>query len=334
MGCTACFLPIFNPMKMIFPFLLTCLLVHPWKATAQMAPDPYSEVDTYVESLGPLDTLNAGTISHIVTRRFSSSAEKVRAIYYWITRNISPDLRAARGNSNEKMVAETILKTRKANPNGFAILFQDMCSVAKIRCLTVEGFMKNKNDHVTEMPDEYNHTWAVVQLGQSPDTWYYVDPYSGCGTLDEKCTQFTRKFNPDYFFAPKNIFNLQHFPDNKAWQLGSSGPASLKEFLALPLLHNPAYTYGLTGFTPYGSMLKASVKKPVSFSLRLQGNTKIELVALQVGADKKRRNKTVDFSQQGSNLIFTHRFEEEDSYPVTVLINNQPVLTYFAEITE
>lgn len=318
----------------MYSLLLAALLFQAGSATAQTATGPYSEVDAYVESLGPLDTLNAGTISYIVTRKFSAPAEKVRAIYYWITRNISPDLRAARGNSNEKMVAEAVLKTRKANPNGFAILFQDMCSVAKIRCLTVEGFMKNKKEHVTEMPDEFNHTWAVVQLGQSPDTWYYADPYSGCGTLDEKCTQFTRRFNPDYFFAPKSLFNFQHYPDNKAWQLGGTGPGSLKEFQALPVVHDPAYTYGITGFSPLGGSLNVTVKKPVSFSLRLQGNTNIELVALQVGADKKRRNKTVDFTQLGSSISFSYRFEEEDSYPVTVLINNQPVLTYFAEITE
>jgi hypothetical protein len=320
-------------MKTIYITLLSAIILLSGNASAQM-PAPYSEVDAYVESIGALDTLNAGTISHIVTRKFQAPADKVRAIYYWITRNISPDLRAARGNSNEKMVAETVLKTRKANPSGFANLFQDMCSVAKIRCLTVEGFMKKHTDHVMELPDEFNHTWAVVQLGQSPDTWYYVDPYSGCGTLDEKNTKFTRAFNPDYFFAPKTLFNFQHFPDNKSWQLGSSGPGSLKEFQALPLLLNAAYTFGVTGFTPVTGMLKASVKKPVSFSLRLQGNNNIELVALQVGADKKRRNKTVDFSQQGSSISFQYRFEEEDSYPVTVYINNQPVLTYFAEISE
>ncbi len=320
-------------MKQLLTLLLAAMVALPPDTHAQGYTNPYAEVDAYVESLGPLDTLNMGTISYIVTRKFQSPAEKTRAIYAWITRHISPDLRAAKGNSNEKMTADQVLKTRKANPAGFANLFQDMCSVAKIRCLTVDGFMKKHPDHVSELPDEYNHTWAVVQLGQSPDTWYYADPYSGCGTIDEKYTRFTRRFNPDYFFAEKSTFNLQHYPDNKAWQLGPGGAASLKEFRAFPVLHDAAYRYGITAVQPLSGMISTSVKKPVQFSLRAQGNN-IDIISLQVGAEKKRRNKTADFSRQGAALVFSFRFDEEDSYPVTVMINNQPVLTYFAEISE
>lgn len=75
--------------------------------------------------------------------------------------------------------------------------------------------------------------WAVVQLGQSPDTWYYVDPAWGSGYADAEMKVFTRSFTDAYFFTDKPIFNLQHYPDNEAWKLGGA-PKNKKEFYSLP----------------------------------------------------------------------------------------------------
>ena len=226
-----------------------------------------------------------------------------------------------------------MLKKRKANASGYAGLFQDMCSVVKIRCLTVDGYAKNTTEQINEIPDEFNHTWAVVQLGQSPESWYYVDPTWGSGYTDEKLSQFTKSFNDAYFFADKTIFNFQHFPDNIAWQLGN-GAKNKKDFFALPLVKNQAYEFKVNNFVPLSGLIKATTKKPVAFSFKINSNQKIEIVALQIGNDKKKKIKTVDYTYTAGTVSFNFKFEEEDSYPVTVLINNLPVLGYFAEINE
>lgn len=294
----------------------------------------YKTVDEYVKSLGSLDTLNMGTISYILTKKFPDNTDKVRAIFDWITYNISLDCKAVRNGGNEKMVSDDVLKTRKANPNGYAALFQDMCSVAKIRCLTVDGYTKKNIEQITDAPDEMNHTWAVVQLGQSPESWYYVDPASGSGYTDEKITVFTRSFNDYYFFADKTIFNFQHFPDNLAWQLGGGGAKSVHDFFSWPLVKDYAYEFGISNFAPLTGSIKANTKKPVLFSFKAGSNNKIDIVALQIGVDKKKRTKTVDYTFNNGIVSFSYKFDEEESYPVTILINNKPVLGYFVEISE
>ncbi len=301
---------------------------------AQSGNGTYKVVDEYVQSLGSLDTLNAGTISYVVTKKFSSPIDKVRAIFDWIAYNISIDCKVIRNGGNAKMTSDEILKTRKGNSNGFAALFQDMCSVVKIRCLTVDGYTKSTTEQINDAPDEFNHTWAVVQLGQSPETWYYVDPYPASGYTDEKITVFTRAFNDYYFFADKTIFNYQHFPDNMAWQLGGTGPKSVKDFFALPVVKDNAYEFGIGSIAPLTGAIKASTKKPVIFSFRVNANTKIDIVSLQIGTGKKQRTKTVDYTVNGGMVSFSYKFDEEDSYPVTVLVNNKPVLAYFVEISE
>jgi transglutaminase/protease-like cytokinesis protein 3 len=302
-------------------------------AIAQKSIEDFKVVDEYVKSLGTLDTLNMGTISYIVTKKFPDAKDKARAIFDWIAYNISFDCRGAKKNGNEKNNAEDVLKFRKATASGYAALFQDMCSVVKIRCLTVDGYLKNNTEQFNEKPDEFNHTWNVIQLGESPETWFYVDPTLGSGITDEKLTVFTKEYNDAYFFADKIIFNYQHLPDNKAWLLGP-GTKSSSNFFSMPLVKNAAYEFSVTNFLPDNGYIKANTKKAVQFSFKASSNAQIDIVALTIGEDKKKKIKTADHSFSGGTVRFSYKFDEEGSYPVTVLINNKPVLGYFVEVNE
>ena len=320
-------------MKYLYRILCISLFIFSCTSSFAQSNNNFKLVDDYVKSLGTLDTLNAGTISFIVTKKFEDPKEKVRAIFDWIAYNISYDLKAGRNNDNEKTGSDLILKTRKANAAGYAALFQDMCSVVKIRCLTVDGYAKYKTEQINEQPDGFNHTWAVVQLGTSPDTWFYVDPTWGSGYTDEKVTKFTKAYNDDYFFADKTIFNFQHYPDNTAWQL-EAGPKSLGNFIALPLVKDAAYEFNISKFIPKDGSLKTTTKNAVAFKFNVRSRSPIDIVALEIGEGKKKKIKTVDHTLSGSTLSFSYKFEEEDTYPVTVLINNKPVLGYVIDVSE
>ncbi len=319
--------------KQFFCYIAGIYILIANSASAQNIVNPFQQVDEYVKSLGKLDTLNMGTISYIVTKKFPGNIEKVRAIFDWIAYNISFDCKAARNNGNEKTNSEDVLKFRKTTAMGYASLFQDMCSVIKIRCLTVDGYAKYSTEEIKDPPEQFNHTWVVVQLGQSEDNWHYIDPTWGSGYTDEKLTLFTPFYNDAYFFAQKAIFNFQHYPDNKAWQLGG-GPKSQKDFFSLPLIQHRAYEFGVTQFSPSNGLIKSTTQKPVYFSFATNGKIPIDIVALQIGSDKKKKIKTVDYTINKGIVSFNYKFEVEDSYPVTILVNNKPVLGFWAEIIE
>lgn len=310
--------------------LLVILVIISIRAAAQTGSRDFKAIDEYIKGLGAMEGMSTATINNVVINHFDDKVDKIRAIYTWIAMNITYDVKAARTNSTMKNKPADVLQYRRAVGAGFAALFQDMCSIAKIRCLTVDGFVKTSVEQIGEKGTDINHTWAVVQLGQSPDTWYYVDPAWGSGYADAEMKTFTRSFTGAYFFADKAAFNLQHYPDNEAWKLGP-GPRSKKDFYGLPLVKVAALEFDMKRFTPDEGKLKAKVNKPVYFTYVLGGKDDITKVSLAIGERKKYKLKEVDFAYAGGSLSFSYKFEE-GSYPVTVLVNGRELMTYSVEV--
>ena len=297
---------------------------------AQTGGRDFKAIDDYVKGLGALDSMTMGTINNVVSKKFEDKIDRARAIYDWIALNITYDIKAAKSNNTAKNSPADVLLSRKAVGIGFAGLFQDMCSAADIRCLTVDGFVKNNTEQIDEKGAEINHSWAVVQLGQSPDTWYYVDPAWGSGYADAEMKVFTRSFTDAYFFTDKPIFNLQHYPDNEAWKLGGA-PKNKKEFYSLPVIKVAGPELGMKRFSPNDGHFKARVNKEVNFNYSLNGK-EITKVELAMGERKKYKVKEIKYNYSGGVLSFSYKFDEDGGYPITVIVNGRELISYFVEI--
>ncbi len=298
------------------------------------AQNEYAGTDSIVKQLGSLNAFNVATIADTLTRRFPDKQKKARAIFYWIANNISFDLKAIKSNDNRKVDPVLVIQSRKATPLGYANLIQEMCSMANIRCLTVDGYVKNYTEEINNLSDDINHSWNVVQLGQSPEEWYYIDAAKASGYTDKKFSTFTREFTSEYFFANKTLFNLDHFPDNSAWQLGP-GPKSKKEFYALPVFSSAAYIYGLQKPQPVTGFLKVKTKNTTTFSFPHTSNATIASITLVTGDEKKQEKaQAMNFTDNGSVITFNHQFKKEDTYPVRIVADGKVLVQYFAEVSE
>jgi len=315
-----------------FLLFLCCSFLLLNTTTAQKVEGPYQKVDDFVITLGPLTDNNVSTIADTLTRNLGSKELKARAIFYWIANNIALDAKAIKANDNRKTLPEEVIKTRKSTPLGFAKLFQEMSSIANIRCLVVDGFVKNSTEEINEPADEINHSWNVLQLGQSPEQWYYVDAARASGSMDAKMSGFIKDFTSEYFFADRILFNLDHFPDNDAWQLGP-GPKSKKEFYALPLFYNAAYTYSFQKPAPALGLIQTKVDAKVQFSIPYRYSKSVGSVALLIGDARKPIKPTpMNFSTSNGSIVFSYQFKTEDSFPVRVQVNENTVLEYMVEV--
>jgi hypothetical protein len=293
----------------------------------------FAKADAHALKVGKLDSTNMGTIATLLTKPFAEKIDKARAIYTWIANNITYDVKAASKEQTDKNTTAEVLLYRKAVGIGFATLFQDMCSSAGIRCLTADGHIKRNTEEIGDNELEKNHSWAVVQLGLSPDTWHYVDVALASGSVDEEMKVFTKKFSSNYFFADKAIFNWQHFPDNPAWKL-DVGPKNKKEFLALPIIRAAAYDWQLKKFTPELATQKTKLSTPVNFSFVFGKADAVTKVTIQYGNGKRKKIKNALYNQSGNTLTFSYKFDVEDNYPVTISINDAELITYKFEVTE
>ncbi len=294
----------------------------------------YKSVDEAVEKLGPLNKFNVAVIADTITEKFADNEQKARAIYYWIANNIQLDPKGTRQNDDKNILPEKVIALRKATPLGFSFLVQEMCSAANIRCLSVDGYVKNYAAEINEPVDEKNYSWNVVQLGQSPETWFYVDAARASGYLDKKNTVFTKQFTSEYFFADRKLFNLVHYPENGAWQLGG-GAKSIRDFYSLPVFNNFAFALGLGKPLPTNGYIKTSLKKPVVFSFPVNSAIDIKNISLIMGDEKKQsKPEVMNFANSGNKISFTYQFKKEDTFPLRIVADGNDILQYMVEVTE
>ena len=294
----------------------------------------YKVVDENVAKLGSLDGQNVANITVALTKPFQDKELQTRAIFYWIANNISLDAKAIKINDERKSLPEDVVKYRKGTSLGIAKLFQEMSSLANIRCLVVDGYVKKTIDDLNNPADEINHTWNVVQLGLSPEKWFFVDAAKAMGTLDKKMSGFKKEFTSEYFFADRNLFNLDHFPDNDAWQMGG-GPKNLKEFYSLPVISSAAYFYGLNKPTPTNGYIKTKISGKTTFNLPYSFALPITNVSLLIGDGvKQQKPEPMNFTVSANKINFSYQFKKEDTYPVKIIVDGKTVLEYMVEVSE
>ena len=317
-------------MKKIVLILAICCAYY--LSFGQSNSSKYKETDEAVAKLGALINFNVATIADTITEKFTDKEQQARAIFYWIANNIAIDPKGTKQNDDKNTLPEKVIELRKATPLGFSLLVQEMCSAANIRCLSVDGYVKNFASEINETADEKNYSWNVIQLGQSPEKWYYADACRASGYLDKKLTAFTKQFTSEYFFADRKLFNLSYFPDNSAWLLGT-GPKNKKEYYTLPVINNYAFALQLNKPTPAIGYIKTTLKKPVSFSFMINGNVKnISLIA---GDDKKQpKPEAMNFENSGGLITFAYLFKKEDTFPLKIIADGKEVLQYMVEVTE
>jgi Transglutaminase-like superfamily len=313
-------------MRTLFLLMICCCAA----AAVKAQPGKYqgfAVVDSFIAKLKVSDTVDVYTLTDAVTRPFSETSQKVRAIYSWITRNIAYDCIAFRSRSKRKDDAFDVLRARKGVGEGYANLFAEMCSAAKIRSITVPGYLRSKTDDIGNFPAEVNHTWNVVQIGSQ---WRLIDCTLGSGFTDRQVRTFTRQFSDAYFFSNPKIFAYSHMPTVDAWQLG--GGFSKSDFKNAPILHGGAFTAGLNGITPGDGVIKTKPKENITFQYTLGNADAIDSISVRIGDEKRGKITPVEFVRTGSGIRFYVKPDKGGNFPLSIFFNNKMAVEYMVEV--
>ena len=198
---------------------------------------PFKKIDRKSKNIFLFLSPDAEKLTKKLTAGYTTDEEKVRAIYVWITSNISYDVsRFKRGVTSHNAI-ETTLRKRKALCAEYSELFVAMCNYAGVEATPIIGYAKGLGTYENQKYYAPNHQWCMVKLNGE---WKLIDPVYASGYIRFKAgfkdymrwispiprvpvahskMKFKRKRNDYYYLTPPANFVLDHLPLEKMYQL-------------------------------------------------------------------------------------------------------------------
>lgn len=333
------------------------LLIGPVKAFATLTllamclasaiAQPYDFIETdftkadSVAELYPRHSLkNLVLLTANLTRPFDSDVEKFRAIYKWVCNNIDSDYElSARNQENRrrfindpeqlrnwnntarKQSIDNLLRHYRTVCTGYAYLLREMCSLAGIECVAVDGYGRTIYSNL-DTPGIANHSWNAVRLNGK---WYLCDATWAAGAYHPDASAFIREYDDAYFLTQPELFIAKHYPLDIEWALFSS-PPSLDDFLTAPVVYAVTIRHGITDISPSKLKLKVARRQEITFQFTSSGGT-FKRAFLEV----TRSNYLVEnkkFVLEDNTYKITYSFRTKGRYDVQVLVDGEFVVSY------
>ena len=244
-----------------YPLIIFLVLI----AVAAYGND-FRKVDSYSRTL--MKSEDYRIMAKKLTEPFETQQDKVRAIFVWITDNVSYDFakyQADRANGGITRIygrtkKEIDIKRQKIKQNkiiqaykrgkgvceDYSFLFEAMCQTVGIDARTITGYARFNPVDIGKYPKSVNHAWNSVKID---DSWYLLDATWAAGTSDFKTGKFIKKFQEGFFLTDPSVFILNHFPEDTKWQL-LPRIMTFENFTKLPFAHDGFYDYRVSGFSP------------------------------------------------------------------------------------
>jgi transglutaminase/protease-like cytokinesis protein 3 len=199
-----------------FLFLLAFSLSN--QCVAQSS-NEFAAIDAFALSVPKSEASSVDHLATALARGARNDREKARAIYRWITKNITYDTRAFFSGNLGDMSANNVLRTMKGVCDGYAQLFAALAQSMGLEAERIVGNSKGYGYVVGSRIDgPANHAWNAVKIFGS---WQLVDCTWGAGYIDAN-KNFVQRFNEYYFLPPPDQFIYDHFPDDPDRQFLSS----------------------------------------------------------------------------------------------------------------
>ena len=217
------------------------------------------------------ETITPAILAQQLTLSCSTDLQKVRAIFYWITDNISyrtkptrsrkkvlPDLFEETSDTAalkplDERVAETVLENRLAVCDGYARLFKTLCSYSGVQAEVIHGYARTEASKKIQR-FRPNHSWNAVLIDS---VWQLLDVTWASGYITWHGGEFIRHLDEQYFLSTPEQFIREHYPDDLRWTL-MDDPPLMPEFRHSPFKQKAFSKYQITAYSPEKGVIEAS----------------------------------------------------------------------------
>ncbi|RHZ45410.1 hypothetical protein Glove_680g42 [Diversispora epigaea] len=197
----------------------------------------FTSIDEYAWETPASETSSIERLSYYLTSVWDYDLYKLRAIFAWITHNISYDCSGASKFSTGK----DVLRTRKAVCAGYSELFYDLSCEANLNVWKITGNAKGAGYQVGEAGlNDYSHAWnGTFHEGE----YLLFDCTWGAGVVNNR--QFKRSFRPFYFMCSPLKLIYTHYPEKTKYQY-LQPPITRPEFINQPHYKPEFFEAGLS----------------------------------------------------------------------------------------
>jgi hypothetical protein len=140
--------------------------------------------------------------------------QKTKILHDWICDNVAYDTNAASSGKTDNQDYASVLKKQMAVCAGYSNLMKEMCDLAGIESIVINGCLKDTAyGYDPSKGVTTNHTWNAVHLDNK---WYLVDCTLDAGYLDGKT--FVKNYSTAYLFTDSRSFLYSHMPEKTEQQ--------------------------------------------------------------------------------------------------------------------
>ena len=226
-------------MKNIFCAILICISLS-FPLTAAMMDAKVRNVPKEISEAvfkKPKDNLPA--LVQALTKGLVAD-QKVKVIHDWICDNIAYDSDMYFSGRISKQDSINVLKKRKAVCSGYSNLMADMCKLAGIEAIVIEGYSKGFG-YTGKLGDKTDHAWNAIK---KVNGWQLIDVTWDAGYLDSKT--FIKRYSTQWFSLTPIQFIYSHLPaDDDKQYLPKEKQRTKEQFVKEPYLAGVFFENGL-----------------------------------------------------------------------------------------
>jgi len=215
--------------------------------------NPFEDIDAHARECPDALAVNVATLSSYLKSRSTTDLEKARAIYIWLTDNVSYDDDAFNSGGYGDYSPEGLLSSRKAVCEGFSNLYLALGEEMGLNIRKVSGYAKGFGYAPGRKFERSNHAWNVIEIdGQ----WKIIDATwgQGNGTAVNGKLVSKKEFDPYWFDVDPYEAIFNHFPEDTQFTFVSPN-ISLDQYQRFPFVDKSYFEYGFDGKQMYETSL-------------------------------------------------------------------------------
>jgi hypothetical protein len=164
---------------------------------------------------------------------------KAKTIHDWICDNIAYDSAMYFTGRISAQDYVSVLKKKLAVCSGYTNLFNQMCKLANIESIGINGYSKGFG-YTGKIGGNTDHAWNAIHVGTK---WYLIDVTWDAGHLDRRT--YIKGYSTEWLFLDSRPFLYSHLPEEDAYQYYAP-VLTADDFMREPYITGMFFQYGLS----------------------------------------------------------------------------------------